>query len=251
MRAYVLNFGMDRCMQAAGYPDWDWSLSRQYAGPVDPLASGVWFGEPNRPFRSQQLVAQQRRLRADDTMNADDVSPQRQAAVLSCVNSTPRASDSEAESATMPPVVAQLVSEWSNTISAAAAAAADTSAYYECMDAAKIPVLVGTGLPATELSEAISTLGPNSADIPASPSDPAAAGDAWQSFLRSEKTITDADWSCRQDVYQRRIGDLVPVITRFATEHSTEMADAQAQWERVAKEAADVGFTGQVGALGQ
>jgi hypothetical protein len=75
LKAYTLNHAVDDCLANAGYPDWDWSLSRQYAIPTDPLDAGVWFAEPNRPFRSDVLIAEKPRLEADSTMNRDDIDP--------------------------------------------------------------------------------------------------------------------------------------------------------------------------------
>ncbi len=250
MRAYVFNHALDDCLASAGYSDWDWSLSRQYATPVDPLASGVWFSEPDRPFRSEQLIAQRSRLLAERIMNRDDVPADRQAAIVGCVNTTRGGSESEAEAATEPPVAAKLREDWNEAIAQVADTVAQSSEYYECMDSARIPILVSTGLSATELGQAVSAMSPDDADIPVSASAPSAENDGWQRFIRAEKAITDADWACRKDVYAAHIMDLAPVIAGFSTNHAAEIAQAQAGWQGIQKQADAVGFTGQDGPLG-
>jgi hypothetical protein len=133
-------------------------------------------------------------------------------------------------------------------IAGAAAKAADVSTYYACMDASDIPILEQTGLPATRLGEAVSALGPDDADIPDSPQDPPTPG--WTTFMAQQRTITDADWSCRQNVYNEHIMDLAPLIATFADAHQAEIDEAQSQWASIEQHAADLGFDGQSGPVG-
>lgn len=251
LRAYAYNNSMDDCMAANGHPEWDWSLSRQYATPIDSLASGVWLAQPMRPFRSEQLMAQQPRLLAELEMNADDVSEQLQEIIVRCSNSAEPASEVAAESAARPRVAAQLIDEWNQVIGQAAEEAGGSlDKYYACMDAADLSVLAETGLPSEYLGEAVSTLGPSDSEMPSSAPDPLAAAPQWHELLTVESEINEADWSCRQETYLSHIGDVRSIAIQFAEAHQTEILAAQAGWAEIEREATLLGYDGTVGALG-
>lgn len=46
LQAYALNGAMDRCMEQAGVPSWDWSATRNTAPRVHATATSVFFSEP-------------------------------------------------------------------------------------------------------------------------------------------------------------------------------------------------------------
>ena len=249
MRAWVFNHAMDECMSKQGYPEWDWSASRQYARPTDPLASSIWFATPHRAQRSELLMSQQRRLLAEETMNQESA-PERQKTILECSLSTPDASEAAAEAATRPTSASKLVEEWNEMVSDAGADAGDASTYYDCMDSSDVTVLDDSNLPSTELARALSMIDPPARDTPRTPTDSSARSEVWLRFVALEKEATDADWQCRKDVYLANIGNLPSLINDFVAEHRDEIDQAKSGWEFLEAEAAGVGYTGQPGPLG-
>jgi hypothetical protein len=247
MRAFTFNHAMDECMDAAGYPEWDWSLSRNYASETDPLASGVWLAEPNRSIRSDALIAQRLRLLADDEMNQDSMSEKEMDAVRSCVESAPTVSENEAEAATTPPVAQKLIQEWHKTIGAYAQSTHGEGDYYACVDEASLDVLRATGLGAEDLGQALSALDPSNAAIPTPEAKEFST--EWKDFLAAEKAITDVDWNCRKDVYADLIGRLGPVVDEFAEAHSVQIAEAKRGGRQIEAAAAELGYAGQPGSL--
>ena len=123
------------------------------------------------------------------------------------------------------------------------------SEYYACMDAANIPALVDMKLPASRLGEAVARLDPPDTAIPASSDDPKARAPEWLDFLASERTITDADWACRQSKYDSLVTQLEPEIAEFASANAQEIQAAQNGWETITAKASALGFHGQRGSL--
>ncbi len=237
-------------MDEAGYPGWDWSMSRQYATPIDPLAPGYWLAEPNRPFRSAQLMAQQPRLLAEEAMNADDVDPEEQAAVVACVQDTPPVAEAEADSVARPVIATRLAAAWHERVEEAAAQVGTPEAYLDCLEDADIPVL-GSDLPVYRLPQAVSAMGPGVDEIPSTPSDAAATSSGWLKLLEAEAAVNAADWSCRSEEYFASIGDVAVLTSEFEEEFKREIADAQEGWHLIVKKAESLGYTGASGPLGR
>jgi hypothetical protein len=243
---------MDECMEAKGFPEWDWSVSRVYATPQDPLGYGTWFAEPNRPVLSDPLIAHRQRMLAEEEMNRDDIPDDEDAAIGGCI---PSVDDKRSVEATEAPsrsaTGARLMDAWVDMVQDVSDQAADADAYLRCMDEAEIPVLDDKGIPASEMWGGFSTLGPRDGKIPTSASDPLVTGEAWQEFLAAERVITEADWACRRDVYAAHIADVGTAMDQFEADHGQEIEQARQEWAEIETEARNLGYTGQVGPLGK
>ena len=253
LKAYGQNGAMDQCMDDNGFPAWDRSASRAYAHEVDPLMYGTWFAAPNRPFLSEPLMAHRQTVLAEEEMNRDEIPPDEDVAIGECIpiaadqRSPERGVETTAWSATS----RDLVDAWADMVQEHSDKAADSSIYLRCMDEAAIPILDDNGIPASEMWEGLSMLGPSNGKVPSSAADPLVASAEWQDFLAEERVITDADWACRDDVYTAHIDGLLPAIDQFEADHRQEIAHAQKEWVGIEAEAKELGYTGQVGPLGR
>lgn len=82
-------------------------------------------------------------------------------------------------------------------------------------------------------------------DVPADPTDPAQWGNpGWQEFLALEDNYSQAEWACRQEVYEQYIDGLMPLIESFSQEHAAQIAKAQQQWSEISAEAQRLGHHG-------
>ncbi len=249
LRAWVFNHSMDECMSENGYPDWDWSLSRQYARPTDPLAASEWFATPNRAYRSALLMSQRKRLVAEDAMNST-ADPAQQSSILQCSLSTPDAPERVATLATQPATASRLIAEWNDMIADAGKEAGDISSYYECMDSASVQALDDFDLRARDLARAFTLIEPSATSIPESGDDPRAQSPEWLEFIDLETQVTDTDWACRKEVYLANIATLPKLISDFVAANEDEIREAQRDWMVIAREASMVGYAGQPGPLG-
>lgn len=249
LRAYAFNGATDRCMDEAGYPDWDFSRSRRHAEPLDALASGTWFARPRWRRWSERLRALKPFMDAEEEMNGGELgTPAYRDALDGCLAGHDQVSDAEADAVTTPEGAPELEALWWEELRAAAAelAGSDTP-YYECMDRAKLPVLVENGFSADDLDMAMSTVMPAAADVPGSATDPAADSQAWRRFLLTEKRVIEADWQCRKGVHDQHIIGLGAFVAEFRHEHADALGAASSGWKDIEARARDLGYRGQVG----
>jgi hypothetical protein len=249
LSAYWGNKAMDECLARNGYPEWDWSLSRTYADPEDPLQTNTWLAMPMSRWRSNDLVAAKPFLLAEAVMNADPPSAEADA-VAACAGSS---SGNASRLGTDAPI-GRLKNTWRSLVAdVGATALPDERAYEDCVTAADVALLRGeeSDQPlATRIAYAMSGASPDDADIPSDPINPQQwANPAWQHFLGLEDEFFRADWACRKYIYAEHIGDLDPVIDSFAAQHASEIAEASAYWRQVEADAAALGYTGQRGSL--
>lgn len=108
--AHSLNGGMDSCMEAAGYPEWDWSMPRAQNPVGHGLESSIYFAEPYARAYSTAAMQTSGAIRADLAARTAEFSKQETIAITKCVDSVPPASD-EAASAT-PPEASRLRVQW-------------------------------------------------------------------------------------------------------------------------------------------
>jgi hypothetical protein len=253
VRAYEGNKAMDECMADAGHPEWDWSSSRTYADPDDPLKTNTWLAMPFARWRSHGLLADKPFLQAETQLNADE-SQAYADAVSACLESVKEQPPS-GRRVEIDPVVERLTRRWWSFVDGfEASRLPDPSAYVDCMNDADI-AMMGGERPAftefgTEVGYAMSGASPDDAAIP---SDPRSAEEwtnpDWQRFLGLEDEFDRADWQCRRDVYAAHIDDLGPAIDSFASTHADQIEQAVQFWQGIAEQAANLGYTGQVGSL--
>jgi hypothetical protein len=250
LQAYALNGAMDECMSEQGYPEWDWSLSREYAGPADPLGSD-WFGALQRPYWSQNEMVMRDFGAAELVMNADDASPEYGHAVDRCLDLTQgKGSDESLEAASMPEGSPSLISQWDSMLMKAEEdLMGDTAPYWNCMDDSSIEQVKAGGQSYEEILPKISGMAAAAGPAPAVDADPSTYSTEWKEFLAIEQEVLDADEACRGDVYREHIGGLLPRIEVFARDHADQIEAADTGWRDIVSKAEELGYTGQSGPL--
>lgn len=250
MRAYAVNGPMDECLEARGFPEWDWSLSRGYAYPYDPLTSTEWFADLGRRTFSEREIAARDFLAAEVVMNSDGGrSAQYEEAIDECSATAVRGSEEEVAAAGQPAGAQQLIEAWWATMSEAGVeVGGDLDDYYSCMDAAAIPVLDGVGRGYDEIAQVMSS---QAVPAPEPGTDPANYSDEWKRFLAIEGTVIAADVACRADVYERGITAIGPIVAEFERAHAHEIVAIQAGWSDAVERAEAFGYTGEPGPLGK
>lgn len=251
LQAYLANGEMDACMDDAGYPAWDWSLSRHYTPPRDPLNSSEWLDEPLKRWRSADLLVMRPFLEAEVIMNHP--SAEQDEAVTECLGSVEPRSEGVLDRAA-PRLIERLTLEWYDMVRKAEERfdLPPTSRYLDCMDAADISALADEGLLANDnIGPAMSALGPDDDDIPHSLDDTERWNSTgWQRLLAGEDELVEADWACREDVYVRAIEKMTAPIDAFLEAHRTDIAAVREAWEQIVAKAEQLGYTGEPGPLG-
>ncbi|WP_370617691.1 hypothetical protein [Mumia sp. Pv 4-285] len=240
LRAHRLNAGMDACLESAGFPEWQWSLSRSFASPADALGASDWFAEPLRPVWSENEIASAPFMAAEAEMNRDDHgrSPAYEAAIDKCLASTEPVSDAEADAVSAPEGTKKLVDAWDDALAQADdELGGDDAKRGACMRSSSLSVLDETGQTYDELGPAMSYMAAKSGPAPAGPSDPRAKSPEWQRFLAQEQEVLEADFACRKDAYEQHIMDLAPLIEDFASEHAKEIEAVEAEWREITERA--------------
>lgn len=250
MRAYAVNGPMDECLEGRGFPEWDWSLSRGYAYPYDPLTSTEWFADLGRRTFSEREIVARDYLAAEAVMNSDGGrSAQYEEAIDECNATTLRGSEKEVAAAGQPAGAQQLIEAWWTTMSKAGVEiGGNLDDYYSCMDAAKIPVLEAAGRGYDEIAQVMTS---QVAPAPEPGTDPASYSDDWKHFLAIEDTVIAADVACRADVYERGISAMGPIIAEFERAYAHEIVGIQAGWNDIVERAEAFGYTGEPGPLGK
>lgn len=250
LRAYAMNGPTDACLEEKGYPEWDWSLSRSYAVPYDPLRPTEWFAELQRRRWSENESAMRDFVAAEREMNADEGRPEAyEKAIDTCLAASPQPSDDEVDRASTPKDATALVEAWRSTMREhGQKLGGDPAAYYECLDGAELEVLTAWGESSDELGVVMAVEAGKAGPPPAEGEKPS---EAWSRFLVLEGEVLAAEAACRQDVHDRHIAELAPVITAFAEEHADAISRAQSGWDEIEKRAAELGYHGQRGPLGR
>ena len=252
LRAWVQNHAMDECLAEAGFPDWDWSLSRVYAQPTDPLSAGSWLAEPHRLATADLLVSQRERILAESIMNRDDIPPDEDEAIGGCLEQVVSASETDAEAAAVPSSASDLMVKWQEMVEQVAyRAGGDLASYETCVDEMYVPMLDDSGLPLSAAPQRLESLMPGAEHIPTPHQDPETFSSVWQRFVDAERSLAEADWTCRRTVYEAHVRDLVPAIEEFVSANRDQILAAKHEWIEVESKAEALGFVGQAGPLGK
>ncbi len=249
IKTYQANKPMDQCMEDRGYAEWDWSLSRPYADPTDPMSISPWFAQPMARWRSHDVVAARPFLFAERVMNAA-LPAAEDAAVRECLREVrdqvkPTYVDSPDKS------IRQVERAWHQMVyEFERAHAPDRLDYYTCMNDADVTILDGQGLLIGDVGEAMSGASPADDAIPEDPNNPEQwSNPDWQEFLAKEQQFFEQDWNCRMGVYQANIDALGSAVDEFATANASLIEGAKAYWLDVQARALALGYSGQVGSL--
>ncbi|MCR1786051.1 hypothetical protein KVF89_26185 [Nocardioides carbamazepini] len=253
LQTYARNGPLDACLEQRGYPEWDWSLSRPYSAPYDALRPSIWFAEIGDRVYSENEIATRPYSEAEKVMNSDEPRPaDYEQAIRGCEASTKPASDDEVERGSHPAGASALIEAWRTVLrEAGAELGGDPAAYDDCMAAADLPVLEKNSATYDDLAPVMAGEAGKVGPPPAPGQDPGTYTDAWQHLLELEDQVLAADTTCRTDVHDREISNLMPLITEFAEEHAEDIAIAHQGWYEIVARAVQLGYHGQDGPLGK
>lgn len=252
LRAYAGNGAMDECLTERGFPEWDWSLSRGYPAPYDPLTPTLWFAEPGGRVFSDNEVASGPYLLAESEMNSDKArSSEYETAIDDCLEQVPPASDVDLVRAGQPAGTARLVDEWRRLMAEAGSRfGGEYATYVTCMDASDIPALEEAQTSFSEIGPVMTRLAGQAGPPPAPGADPSTYSESWNRFLDQEGDVIDADLACREEVYRRGIENIAKVVAEFEGRFASDIARAEAGWSDISAKAADIGYRGHPGPIG-
>lgn len=229
LQAWALNGAMDGCMESQGFPAWDWSAGHRAAPRTNALDASLFFSAPLNNSFSQSLRDSTKFLKEEEKLRKSTLSPEEDKAVGECLNSTSNTSDTEASTASTPAGVTKLREQWWAMLASWQDKYADVEAYEACFAkaAAGLPINSTKG---DGWKGGLSTMAPPPADIPPTGEGAVAGNAAWQGFVKTEKALESADWSCRSSTYEAHLADVSREIDSFAEEHAAEIDAAEIEW---------------------
>lgn len=244
LRAYALNGPLDECLEQAGFPEWDWSLSRGYPVPEDPLAATDYFAELGRRVWSINESYSAPYARAEAKLNDDELSQEQFEATQTCVQTAEVPTDDELLAVGRPPGAQRLIDQWRLAMRAAEReiVGADTPAYSACMSAADIPFLKDLGRTFDEIGPAMAQVAPPNDDVPPPGTALEATSEAWRDYLAIEDQFIAADVGCRRAVYHQGIDAIGVAVADFEARHAVEIAKVEASWPELIEAAGRLGF---------
>jgi hypothetical protein len=247
LQAWALNGAMDDCMRAAGFPEWDWSSTRNIAPRTNALGPSVFFAKPLAHSYSNALRDMAEAVRAEQQLREEVLTPAEDAAVGACVEATPSTSDSVADAASTPKVVQELRSAWWAMLASLDEKFGDLARYSECFDSSAASRNLDVGADSWQAQLAV--FAPRASQMPSDDDPELADGAPWLTFLDAESQLESADWQCRRDVYEDHLDEVDVAVSAFAQEHAAEIGDAEVAWRAIEAQAAELGFHGQPGSL--
>lgn len=239
LQAWALNGPMDACMEAAGFPEWDWSSGHRAAPRTNALDASDWFAAPLNPSYSNALRDSVEYLAQEKALRAEVLSDNETSAVVECANTTPATSDDEADRASTPEVVSQLRNRWWSMLEGWDSKYGDAEAYESCFDAA-VQGSSLDGASAESWRRTLAEAAPEPGDVPSPSVADKNFSAPWNNFLDLEKSLVGADWSCRREVYETHYRDISRDIEQFAADNAGAIEQAGRAWESIVKRAAEL-----------
>jgi len=86
LRSWELNGAMALCMDAHGYPDWDWSRGRTIAPTVDPLSASTFFARPLGTPVTETTLEIRAQIRAEESLRTENPDRAETKVIGSCIN---------------------------------------------------------------------------------------------------------------------------------------------------------------------
>jgi len=245
LQAYALNGGLDQCMEQAGYANWDWSVPRAQNATTPGLGTSEFFGPPLAQEHTTALLESAASAKADQKARTRTLTPAQDKQVRVCLDTTPPAAGDDALNS--PPEASRLRELWWTMLRDLDEKYGDPYAYAQCIADSTAAGLPDGVTSADSVSTALSTLHPETQNLPESRQDPLTASSEWQALVRAEAAWEAVDWGCRGEVYNRHIEAVGSAVQEFSETHAEEIVVARTQWEEITKEAASLGYDGTFG----
>ncbi|MCL8026975.1 hypothetical protein [Nocardioides bruguierae] len=251
IQAWTLNGAMDQCMSEAGYPQWDWSATRNLAPRTNALGTSVFFTDPQGGSYSHALMDVVDASRLEEDLRSEELSEAETVAVQGCVKSTPPTSDDTTSQQSTPSEAVQLRSEWWSMLTALDAKYGDSEAYASCFRdrADQIATPDGDHLTADTWVMYLGSHAPAGSDTPSTTDPPSTYSSAWNAYIGLEADVESVDWACRSPVYEEHSDEVLDAVSRFAVDNAAAIAAAEDGWDTIVTRAAQLGFHGQSGSL--
>jgi len=249
LQAWSLNGAMDKCMEDAGFPQWDWSATRNAAPRTNALGTSVFFSEPMVHAYSNALMDIVESSRAEERLRTSVLTPDEDAAVGKCLEATPVTSDEAATSYSTPEVAAALRSHWWVMVDSFDSKYGDMSAYTSCFGRGDRELEVDLGVTGDSWQQVLAELAPPPSKTPPDAASQLTTAPAWSSFTQTEALVESIDWTCRAAIYEAHLDEVESAVDQFLADHADEIAQAQAEWLKVEQRATELGFYGQDGSI--
>lgn len=248
LQSWALNGGMDTCMQSEGFPEWDWSATRNVAPRTNALDTSVFFAAPLGHSYSNALIDMAPAILAEKAVRERELSNEEAVAVSRCVESTKATSDEAATQASIPVVVQHLRNKWWAMLTSLDERYGNVQEYDACF-AREAKSLAVSATQGDSWKAGLANLVPSASEVPQSADEPFADGGPWSVFVTAEAQLEAVDWGCRSGVYESHLADVEAAIAEFASKNAADIEAAKAAWADVEKSAAELGFMGQSGSL--
>jgi len=245
LEAYALNGGLSRCMEQAGFANWDWSLPRAKNPTSHGLGTSVFFGPPLAQEHTTALLESAPSIKADQRARTLDLTPSQDEQVTVClptIRSTP-----EDEALNSPLEASRLRELWWQMIDELDATHGDLDEYSKCIAASSVDGLPDGVATADDAANALYGLRPESSNLPESRQDPLTASGEWLSLVQAEAAWDAVDWGCRGETYNRELEAVASAVQDFSETYAEEIDTARRQWEEISRGAAALGYDGTYG----
>lgn len=249
LQAWKLNGAMDGCMERAGFPEWDWSATRNLTPRTNALGVSTFFAAPMALAESAAIADTAEAAAVEHELRTMELSPEEDAAVGRCLDSTPPVSDVQAAQFSTPKVVSSLRDEWWTMLSSWDKEYGDADRYNACFAEQRDARRLSSEITGDTWRGFVAREAPLPQSSSITPTESLTESAEWAAFESLETTLELVDWSCRQAVYTEHLADVEDDIAEFARENASEISLAQQGWPGVEKRAAELGFTGQKGSL--
>lgn len=246
LQAYALNGGMDGCMEAAGFPGWDWSMPRAKNPVNHGLETTTFFAPPLTLRHTDALLEAAPAIRADAKARTVTLNEDEDAAVGRCIETVPPTSDDSGVSS--PATATQLREVWWDMLDGLDTEYGDGAKYHSCIAERDIPGLGAIRSP-TEATERLTELHPSTADLPVSATDPAVRSAEWLRLVEAESAWTQVDWLCRSATYNEHLADVAAALDEFEEQHAQQIVAARSGWNEISSAATKLGYDGTYGVI--
>lgn len=241
LQAWALNGAMDRCMEAAGYPEWDWSRTRNAGfGPAEALSASLLFAEPDRLTVGESAVATRAARDRELALMAESPTGAYSEAIGTCLEEPENRAGSTRGDAGQR-TITRLTNRWYEFVRNLDRYG-DRAAYEACMEATDLDLLSESGEPVRDAWAALWDAYPSSTnDIPESVTAPDASG-PWKRAVALEQRFVDASWTCRAATYNDHAADALQDIQDFESTWAEEIDAASNTWDLRVSEAQELGY---------
>lgn len=249
LQAWKSNGAMDGCMEREGFPEWDWSATRNLTPRTNALGASTFFAAPMALAQSAAIADTAEAAAMEHELLTMELSPAEDAAVGRCLDSAPALPETQAAQFSTPKTVSGLRDKWWAMLDSWDKEHGDTDRYNACFAKQRDAQGLSSEVTGETWRGFVASEAPRPRSSSKTPAGPFTEGAEWAALESLETTLELVDWNCRQAVYTEHLADIEDDIAEFGRDHASEISSAQQDWPSVEERAAELGFTGQRGSL--